>query len=65
MQFAVFLAAWFLLLRGWMGPNFVSEGIGSLLWVVAAAATASISARLGRILPKGVRAAPRMIPPAR
>ena len=60
-QFAVFLAAWFLLFRAWMGPAFVSTTFGSGLWIAATAVTASISARLGRIFPRGaaVRVASR------
>ncbi len=64
-QFALFLGAWFLLLRGWMGPSFVSEGVGSILWIVATCVTTSISARVGRVFPRGARAALKMIPPAR
>ena len=60
-QFAVFLAAWFLLLRAWIGPSFVSTTFGSALWIVATGVTASISARLGRVFPRGatLRAASR------
>ena len=60
LQFAVFLAAFFLLFRGWMGLSFVSTTFGSALWIAATGVTTSISARLGRMLPRRARAALRV-----
>lgn len=64
-QFAVFLAAWFLLLRGWMGVSFVSSTSGSLVWIVGVSVTTWLSARVGRVFPRGAHRALQMTPPAR
>lgn len=64
-EFAVFLVAWYLLLHGWVGADFVSSRLGSILWIVATSVTTSIAARLSRILPRGVRPAIPITPRVR